>query len=122
MVCDRAGWTCRRFQPVFGAGEVGLYGALGRNEREMYYQPKVNARSGELMGANALMCWQHSVHGMISPARSIPLAEESDLISAFGAGAIDSACTQQRAWLDAGLLVVPVAGKLLGGRQPSGLD
>ena len=89
--------------------ENDLYGALERNELEMYYQPKVDARSGELMGAEALMRWQHPVHGMISPARFIPLAEESGLISAFGAWAIDSVCAQQRAWLDAGLLAVPVA-------------
>ena len=89
--------------------ENDLYGALERDELEMYYQPKVDARSGELMGAEALMRWHHPEHGMISPARFIPLAEESGLIGAFGAWAIDSVCTQQRAWLNAGLLAVPVA-------------
>ena len=89
--------------------ENDLYGALERNELEMFYQPKVDARSGELLGAEALMRWRHPVQGMISPARFIPLAEESGLISAFGAWAIDNVCTQQRAWLNAGLLAVPVA-------------
>lgn len=89
--------------------ENDLYGALERNELEMYYQPKVDARSGELLGAEALMRWRHPVHGMISPARFIPLAEENGLIGSFGAWAIDSVCAQQRAWLDAGLLAVPVA-------------
>lgn len=89
--------------------ENDLYGALERKELEMVYQPKVDSRNGELLGAEALMRWRHPEQGMISPARFIPLAEESGLISAFGAWAIDNVCAQQRQWLDAGLLAVPVA-------------
>lgn len=55
------------------------------------------------------MRWQHREHGMIPPSRFIPLAEENGLINAFGEWAIRNVCAQQRAWLDAGLLVVPVA-------------
>jgi EAL domain-containing protein (putative c-di-GMP-specific phosphodiesterase class I) len=75
----------------------------------MYYQPKVDARTGDLIGAEALMRWKHREHGMIPPDRFIPLAEENGLIIAFGEWAIKNVCAQQRAWLDAGLLVVPVA-------------
>jgi len=89
--------------------ENDLYGALERDELFMYYQPKVDAKTGELVGAEALMRWKHREHGMIPPDRFIPLAEENGLINTFGEWAIKTVCAQQRAWLDAGLLVVPVA-------------
>lgn len=89
--------------------ENDLYGALERGELMMHYQPKVDAQTGELVGAEALMRWKHREHGMIPPDRFIPLAEENGLINAFGEWAIKNVCAQQRAWLDAGLMVVPVA-------------
>ena len=58
--------------------EHDLYGAQERGELLMLYQPKVAAGSGELVGAEALMRWNHRQQGMISPARFIPLAEGKD--------------------------------------------
>ena len=92
--------------------ENDLRGALGRGELVMHYQPKIDAASGRLIGAEALMRWQSRAYGMIPPSRFIPLAEESGLISELGAWAIEAVCVQQRAWLDAGLAVVPVAVNL----------
>jgi EAL domain-containing protein (putative c-di-GMP-specific phosphodiesterase class I) len=92
--------------------ENDLRGALERGEISMHYQPKVDAQSGRMIGAEALMRWQSRTHGLISPTRFIPLAEESGLISALGEWAIDDVCRQLRAWLDAGLAVVPVAVNL----------
>jgi diguanylate cyclase (GGDEF)-like protein/PAS domain S-box-containing protein len=89
--------------------EHDLYGAQERGELLMLYQPKVAAGSGELVGAEALMRWNHRQQGMISPARFIPLAEGNGLISAFSDWAIRNVCAQQRAWIDAGLAAVPVA-------------
>ncbi|PKO87970.1 MAG: GGDEF domain-containing protein [Betaproteobacteria bacterium HGW-Betaproteobacteria-12] len=89
--------------------ENDLYGALERGELLIYYQPKVDAQSGRLSGAEALMRWKHRERGFVPPATFIPMAEESGLINAFGEWAIRSVCAQQRAWLDAGLEVVPVA-------------
>ncbi len=89
--------------------ENDLRGALERGELMMFYQPKVDAGSAALIGAEALMRWQHPEHGMISPTRFIPLAEESGLISSLGEWAMGIVCQQQRAWLDAGLKAVPVA-------------
>lgn len=89
--------------------ENDLFGALERDELEMHYQPKIDAATGELAGAEALMRWRHREQGMIPPSRFIPLAEENGLIKSFGEWAIKSVCAQQRAWLEAGLLVVPVA-------------
>jgi len=89
--------------------ENDLFGALDRGEMSMHYQPKVHAGSGRIIGAEALMRWQHAQRGMISPEIFIPLAEENGLINALGEWAIRNVCAQQRAWLDAGLPVVPVA-------------
>lgn len=89
--------------------ENELRAALERDELLMYYQSKVDARSGQLVGAEALMRWRHREHGMIPPCRFIPLAEASGQIERFGQWAIESVCAQQRTWLDAKLHVVPVA-------------
>lgn len=89
--------------------ENDLYSALEHNELSMHYQPKVDAISGEIVGAEALMRWTHPEHGLISPTRFIPLAEANGLINGFGEWAIKTVCAQQRAWLDGGLLAVPVA-------------
>ncbi|WP_306607130.1 EAL domain-containing protein [Azonexus sp.] len=89
--------------------ENDLFGALERDELLMYYQPKVDAQHGKIVAAEALMRWRHRERGLISPTQFIPMAEENGLINAFGEWAIRKVCAQQRAWLDAGLLVVPVA-------------
>lgn len=108
--------TCRFYAADANVASLGtllldndLHGALERNELMMYYQPKVDARTGRIVAAEALMRWRHREHGMIPPDRFIPLAEENGLITAFGEWAIHNVCAQQRAWLDDGLLVVPVA-------------
>ncbi len=92
--------------------ENDLRGALERQELMMHYQPKVDAKTGRLIGAEALMRWLHREHGMVPPARFIPLAEESGLICVMGEWALDEVCRQQRRWLDAGLVPVPVAVNL----------
>jgi diguanylate cyclase (GGDEF)-like protein len=89
--------------------ENDLYGALERGELVMYYQPKVDAISGELVGAEALMRWNHHERGLVPPTVFIPMAEENGMINIFGEWAIRTVCAQQRAWLDAGLAAVPVA-------------
>ncbi|HEX6734194.1 MAG TPA: EAL domain-containing protein [Azonexus sp.] len=108
--------TYRSFSSEINTASLGelllendLYGALERGELLIHYQPKVDAASGELVGAEALMRWQHREHGLVPPATFIPMAEENGLINAFGEWAIQTVCAQQRAWLDAGLAVVPVA-------------
>lgn len=71
--------------------ERDLHYALARHELAMYLQPKVDGRSGHVMGFEALMRWvRHGVH--LSPARFIPLAEETGLIVPLGEWAIDQAC------------------------------
>lgn len=89
--------------------ENDLFGALERDELRLFYQPKVCAATGQLLGAEALMRWEHRVHGLLSPQIFIPLAEESGLISAMGSWAIRTVCAQLDSWRKQGLQPVPVA-------------
>ncbi|MCL2524772.1 MAG: EAL domain-containing protein [Betaproteobacteria bacterium] len=89
--------------------ENDLHGALERDELRLHYQPKVDPASGRLLGMEALLRWQRNATEMVSPAIVIPMAEANGLINPFGEWAIRTVCAQQRAWLDAGLAVVPVA-------------
>ncbi|KQW42451.1 MULTISPECIES: bifunctional diguanylate cyclase/phosphodiesterase [unclassified Roseateles] len=89
--------------------EAALSRAIERQELLLHYQPKVDARSGAIVGAEALLRWQRSGSGLVSPAQFIPLAERSSLILDIGAWVVDEACRQVRAWQDAGQPVVPVA-------------
>jgi diguanylate cyclase len=77
--------------------------ALEKNELELYYQPKVDAHSGKVTAAEALLRWKHSTKGMIGPATFIPVAERFGLIGALGNWVIEDACRQSRAWRDKGL-------------------
>jgi len=94
------------------AMESELRRALAQDELRVHFQPRVNLASGEMCGAEALVRWQHPERGLIPPSEFIPLAEDTGLILPLGAWVIKSVCRQQRAWLDAGLSVPPVAVNL----------
>lgn len=82
--------------------ESNLHKALECGEFELYYQPKVDMRDGKLVGAEALIRWQHPQEGLISPAKFIPIAEETGIISAIGEWVAHSASLQSRVWMDMG--------------------
>ncbi|HWJ95621.1 MAG TPA: EAL domain-containing protein, partial [Telluria sp.] len=72
--------------------------ALARHELELYYQPIVEMATGRIRKAEALLRWAHPVHGMISPARFIPLAEESGLILGIGEWVFEEAIASIQRW------------------------
>jgi diguanylate cyclase (GGDEF)-like protein/PAS domain S-box-containing protein len=83
--------------------EEDLQCALERKEFTLHYQPKINLATGAITGAEALLRWTHPTRGSVSPAQFIPVAEDSGLILQIGAWVLREACTQAKAWADAGL-------------------
>lgn len=89
-----------------------LYGALNRNELELYYQPQVNSASKTIIGLEALLRWNHPDLGMVSPGQFIPIAEHTGLILPIGEWVIRTACEQNKAWQDTDFPPIPVAVNL----------
>jgi len=76
--------------------------AMHDNELQLYYQPKVNLRSGEIEGFEALLRWQHPQNGMIPPLAFLPLIEQTDLIADIGQWVIERALAQLQQWQQQG--------------------
>lgn len=83
--------------------ENDLRQALEHNELILHYQPQVNLETGEIIGVEALIRWNHQKKGMVSPGRFIPLAEETGLIIPIGNWVIEQACYQLKKWHDKGI-------------------
>ena len=92
--------------------ENDLRRALERDEITVFYQPVVDAASGEISGVEALVRWLHPEHGIVSPADFIPVAEETGLILPLGERVLRAACAQARSWLDNGMSGLHVAVNL----------
>jgi diguanylate cyclase (GGDEF)-like protein len=80
-----------------------LRSAIGAGELVLHYQPKVDVGSQRVVGVEALLRWQHPVHGLLPPAEFVPLAERTGAIGDLTRWVLDAALAQCRAWRDAGL-------------------
>jgi diguanylate cyclase (GGDEF)-like protein len=83
--------------------ESELRRALANNEFLLQYQPKVNLDTGNITGVEALIRWQQPHRGLVPPSEFVPIAEDCGLIIPIGRWVMREACTQARAWQDAGL-------------------
>ncbi|MDQ2857518.1 MAG: GGDEF and EAL domain-containing protein [Candidatus Eremiobacteraeota bacterium] len=86
-----------------------LHTAADQGQFALHYQPKVEARSGRVIGAEALIRWNHPELGFQSPADFIPIAERTGLIVPIGQWVIREACRQSQRWRRAGMAGVPIA-------------
>jgi diguanylate cyclase (GGDEF)-like protein/PAS domain S-box-containing protein len=113
----RAGRACQHFfdeamnaqASVRLAREAELRRGIAEGQLRMYLQPKIDARSGAVVGAEALVRWQHPGQGLVPPADFIPLAEETGLILPLTEWVLEQACAVSAQWTRAGLAAVPVA-------------
>jgi diguanylate cyclase (GGDEF)-like protein len=87
----------------------GLIDAITHDHFVLHYQPRVDALTGELCSMEALLRWEHPIHGMVPPGEFIPLAESSALILQIGEIVMHKACAQLNQWRKDGLRLVPVS-------------
>ena len=92
--------------------ESALGHALERREFLLHYQPKVDIRSGRIVGAEALLRWNHPDLDLVAPSQFIPLAEETGLIVPIGHWVLRTACAQSALWRSEGLPWMRVAVNL----------
>ncbi|MGH9443808.1 MAG: putative bifunctional diguanylate cyclase/phosphodiesterase [Thermoanaerobaculia bacterium] len=92
--------------------EAELKEALRSDEFEVYYQPQIRVKTGEITGFEALVRWNRPGGQVVLPGSFMAVAEESDVIIALGARVLERACREARSWHDAGFTDVSVAVNL----------
>jgi diguanylate cyclase (GGDEF)-like protein len=89
--------------------ENALHKALDRHEFTLFYQPKIDSRDHTIIGSEALIRWENTDYGLLSPAQFIPIAEENGLIIPIGEWTLESICNQLNIWKNEGLNPPPIA-------------
>ncbi|MDJ0729085.1 MAG: EAL domain-containing protein [Crocosphaera sp.] len=83
--------------------KTALEKALNHQELELYYQPQIKIKTGEISGVEALVRWNHPELGQINPQKFIPVAEQTDSIILIGEWILREACRQNKTWQNMGL-------------------
>ncbi len=83
--------------------DTGIHKALDNEQFKLVYQPQINLKTGDIVGVEALLRWEHPEHGNISPSEFIPFAEESGLIVKISEWVLRNALAELKGWRDAGL-------------------
>ncbi|WP_308638647.1 sensor domain-containing protein [Paenibacillus silvisoli] len=86
--------------------------ALQKKQLVLHYQPQYHLQTGDIVGVEALVRWEHPERGLVPPGQFIELAEENGLIVQIGDWVLREACRQNKAWQDAGLRKIPVSVNL----------
>ena len=86
--------------------------ALLRKELSIYYQPRIEIATGNLVAAEALLRWHSPKLGTVSPAEFIPIAEETNLIASIGEWVLHSACLQNKQWQEEGIAPIRMSVNL----------
>ncbi|MGO4275087.1 putative bifunctional diguanylate cyclase/phosphodiesterase, partial [Paenibacillus sp. TAF58] len=89
--------------------ETELRNAILENQLILYYQPRLELSTGNIICLEALVRWNHPKLGLVAPNEFIPLAEESGLILQLGEWVLREACLQKARWLEAGILNYQIA-------------
>jgi diguanylate cyclase (GGDEF)-like protein/PAS domain S-box-containing protein len=89
--------------------EKDFRNALINDELQLYFQPKVDSRLNQVIGAEALLRWDHPEWGLVSPNEFIPYAEENGFIIEVGDWVLEKACMTLQEWQQAGLPLVPMS-------------
>lgn len=94
--------------------ENQLRRALDRQQFEVYYQPQISLQTGKIIGAEALVRWNHPEYGVVSPAKFIPLAEETGIILQIGEWVLTQAALRAKEWITPGNALKRVAVNVSG--------
>lgn len=94
--------------------ENDLRKAIERNELLLYYQPRIDVQTGNIVSMEALVRWEKPDEGLVSPAEFIPVAEDTGLIIPMGKWILRTACSQNKAWQESGLPPICVSVNISG--------
>ncbi|GBG09165.1 diguanylate cyclase [Paenibacillus sp. MY03] len=92
--------------------ESSIRKALHNNEFVLHYQPQIELETGNIIGTEALLRWNHPTLGLVSPSKFIPIAEETGLIVPIGEWVLRTACLQNQAWIDQGVSPMKISVNL----------